>query len=190
MGSGKQGQLRIIAGQWRGRKLRFPEVEGLRPTPDRVRETLFNWLAPLIVEARCLDLFSGSGALGLEALSRGAGHCVFVDSSRPVIEAVRAQLRTLGCENADCSLARAEQFLQDPAPGPAFDLVFLDPPFGAGLVQNTARLLELGNWLRTDSHIYLETSLREPLPTLPMNWELKREKAAGDVCSRLFVRLP
>lgn len=189
MGSGKQGLLRIIAGQWRGRKLRFPAVDGLRPTPDRVRETLFNWLAPQIHDTRCLDLFCGSGALGLEALSRGAAQCTFIDSSRPAIEAIINHLHTLQCDQGRCLQRAAGQFLDSVEEAKGFDLVFLDPPFGAGLVDDIVGQLERNNWLQPDARIYVETAARDPQPAVPDNWFLQREKTAGDVCSRLFVRL-
>jgi 16S rRNA (guanine966-N2)-methyltransferase len=189
MGNGKQGQLRIIAGQWRGRKLRFPDVEGLRPTPDRVRETLFNWLAADLPDADCLDLFCGSGALGLEALSRGARHCTFVDSSARAIASVEAHLQTLQCRDARCIPGPAESFLSGAGREQAFDIVFLDPPYGAGLLTGIAQSLESGQWLRSQALVYVESSAAGAQPELPASWQLQKEKTAGDVRYQLFVRL-
>lgn len=189
MTNGKQGQLRIIGGQWRGRKLRFPPLPELRPTPDRVRETVFNWLAPFIEGADCLDLFAGSGALGLEALSRGAGSCDFVDSQRDATTTIHEHLVDLDySEHGECINAKAERFLSRGDSGRSYDLVFLDPPFGAGVVTAISQLLEAEQWLRHESYVYLENSSTGPQPTLPPNWETSRDKKAGDVRYRLFVR--
>ncbi|WP_269473280.1 16S rRNA (guanine(966)-N(2))-methyltransferase RsmD [Kineobactrum salinum] len=131
--SAGRNTLRIIGGRWRSRRLDFVASEGLRPTTDRVRETLFNWLAGAIRGARCADLFSGSGALGLEALSRGAAHCDFVDTHRASVEAVRRHLRDLRAEDqAACHHCSAGTFLARGSE--RFDIVFLDPPFGQELV--------------------------------------------------------
>ena len=183
---GNAGVLRIIGGEWRGRKLRFRAAAGLRPTPDRVRETLFNWLAPYIHEARCLDLFAGSGALGLEALSRGAGFVRFVDSNATSLARISEHLATLDCDTADCQGGDALRLLAgDSTP---FDIVFLDPPFDQGLLQPVARALEAGGWLAPDALVYLEAGSREVLPELPANWQPHREKTMGDVRFSLFVR--
>jgi 16S rRNA (guanine966-N2)-methyltransferase len=184
------GELRIIGGQWRGRKLRFPALPGLRPSPDRVRETLFNWLAPEIAGARCLDLFAGSGALGLEALSRGAGNCVFVDSASSACARISAHLNLLGCPDGRVNHANAEQWLQHkPADATRFDMVFLDPPFRQDLLQNCCERLEQNDWLAPRAWIYLEAGADETLPTLPPNWALHRDKRAGQVAYRLFLRV-
>ena len=133
-------QLRIIGGQWRGRKLRFDPAPGLRPTTDRIRETLFNWLAPEIHGARCADLFAGSGALGLEALSRGAALCDFVDTSPAALRQLQAHLEVLDAlDRGHCHAGPAEQFLA--AADSVYDLVFIDPPFGESLVEPTCRQL-------------------------------------------------
>ncbi len=183
---GQAGVLRIIGGPWRGRKLRFRAANGLRPTPDRVRETLFNWLAPHIHEARCLDLFAGSGALGLEALSRGAGYVRFVDSNTTSLARISEHLAALDCDRADCQGADALRFLAgDSSP---FDMVFLDPPFDQGLLEPAAHALEAGGWLASDALIYLEAGSREAAPSLPANWQPHREKTMGDVRFSLFVR--
>ena len=131
--AGEKGSLRIIGGQWRGRKLPFDSVEGLRPTPDRVRETLFNWLTPDLPGARCLDLYAGSGALGLEALSRGAGSCQFVESIATAADNIKQHLTTLQAEQGRCLQISAGEYLQrGPDQQGSFDIVFLDPPFDQG----------------------------------------------------------
>ncbi|MCF6209281.1 MAG: 16S rRNA (guanine(966)-N(2))-methyltransferase RsmD [Gammaproteobacteria bacterium] len=184
---GGQNRLRIIGGQWRGRRLEFPDIPGLRPTPDRVRETLFNWLQTVIVGTRCLDLFAGSGALGLEALSRGATHCVFVDENRRAAAQIEAHLHTLHCNDGLTLQMPVHTFLER-GPGDArYDIVFLDPPFAQGLIQTSIKLLEEKDWLNPGAHIYLETEnqLRE-LP-LPANWRLLKEKTSGQVTYRLVA---
>ena len=183
----KKNSLRIIGGQWRGRKLTFPDVEGLRPTPDRVRETLFNWLMPFIRGARCLDLFAGSGALGLEALSRGASEVVMVDSHAEAINCLDDHLKLLGAEDrARLVKADAAVFLETSADTflgiqtAPFDIIFLDPPYHAGLLQPCMRSLQNG-WLNTGARIYFEANRHEDMPELPRGWSLYREKTAGQV---------
>ena len=189
-GSSTSGQLRIIGGRWRGRKLRFRATAGLRPTPDRVRETLFNWLCARIGASRCLDLFAGSGALGLEALSRGATHCSFVDSHAGAIAAIRVHLAQLGCneDEADCIQADALKFLRAGNARAAYDIVFLDPPFLQQALGPACAALEGGNWLAHDAMVYMESSVHEPEPSIPESWSPHRDKRAGDVRYRLFVR--
>jgi 16S rRNA (guanine966-N2)-methyltransferase len=181
----KQSSLRIIGGQWRGRKLAFTPAEGLRPTPDRVRETLFNWLAPSIRGARCLDLFAGSGALGLEALSRGAQACDFVDTSAEAVRQIELHLQTLQAgARARCYLGTALTFLQEDT-GPR-DIIFIDPPFGKNLVDPICAQLAGSNGVGAGGFIYIETAARDPAPKVPTNWRLHREKEAGEVAYRLF----
>ncbi len=175
----KPGKLRVIGGTWRGRGLPVPAIEGLRPTPDRVRETLFNWLAPYIRGARCLDLFAGSGALGLEAASRGAGKIVMVERSFRAVEAIRKNLRTLGASGIDVIHGEALNWLRGPAR--KFDIVFLDPPFGKGLLHGVTDLLEQGGWLERSALIYLETESSSGPPPLPGAWEVARRGKAGQV---------
>lgn len=179
-------QLRIIGGQWRGRKLDFTPADGLRPTTDRVRETLFNWLAPDIHGARCLDLFSGSGALGLEALSRGAAFCDFVDTSAPALSQIADHLHNLEASaRAACHRQSAQAFLDREHFN--WDIVFIDPPFGQDLVAPVCELLGRSGRLREGTLVYIETGHREALPQLPPGWTLHRDKRAGDVSYRLFV---
>lgn len=181
------GQLRIIGGSWRGRKLSFPDVEGLRPTGDRVRETLFNWLAPEIQGARCLDIFAGSGALGLEALSRGAGMGMLIEANIKASAQLRVHLNTLNAENARVVHGDAVRLLQQGNTEQPYHIVFIDPPFSLNLWQTVIDALEVGNWLADDASIYIE-SARESVFHPPINWQLHREKYAGQVCYRLFYR--
>jgi 16S rRNA (guanine966-N2)-methyltransferase len=177
-----KNEVRIIGGKWRSRKLRFPDLPELRPTPDRVRETLFNWLSPYVVGARCLDLFAGSGALGFEALSRGASSVVMVDQSAVVVQQLQANALLLAAEKEvvlSCSQVPNEQLLLDQN---AFDIIFLDPPFHKNYLATCCEWLENANCLAKNALIYIEaeSSLRPPLP-IPKNWTLLREKKAGEV---------
>jgi 16S rRNA (guanine966-N2)-methyltransferase len=173
-------ELRIIGGEWRSRRLRFAAATDIRPTPDRVRETLFNWLAPRIARARCLDLFAGSGALGLEALSRGAGETVFVERERRLADDLRGLLTEWGAPHATVVLADARRFLAGDAQ--PFDIVFLDPPFAArDLLEACAAQLEERGWLAPAALIYVECAAREGLPRLPATWRPSKEGRAGEV---------
>tara|TARA_R110002073_G_scaffold190303_1_gene349090 strand:+ start:837 stop:1436 length:600 start_codon:yes stop_codon:yes gene_type:complete len=182
---GKLGQVRIIGGRWRGRKLSFPAAEGLRPTGDRIRETLFNWLAPHIQGARCADLFAGSGALGLEALSRGAAHCDFVDSASAALTGIRQHLRTLDAQDVgSCHALTAQQFLQQTLT--PYDIVFVDPPFKLPLVEPVCASLTGSGLLADAALVYIETAAAQPPPTVPRQWTLHREKVSSGVAYRLF----
>ena len=184
--TGRANTLRIIGGKWRGRKLQFPDEQGLRPTGDRIRETLFNWLAPSIRDARCLDLFAGSGALGLEALSRGAGHVVAIDASARVCRTLRHHRQLLAAESAmDIVLADALPWLRDHA-GKPFDIVFLDPPFDSDLLVPAIECLASRSLLSAGAQIYIETSLQHD-PDYPANWELLHAKHSGQVTYKLLV---
>ena len=180
----KSARLRIIGGLWRSRQLKFPAIEGLRPTPDRVRETLFNWLAAEIPGSRCLDLFAGSGALGLEALSREAGEVVFVDRSPVAAQTLRDNLRTLGSDRGQVIATDALGFLarsENP-----FDVIFLDPPFRHDwLAAVLARLTE-GNWVKNRGWVYVEHEAELTSLAVPHNWTEYRRKEAGQVVYRLF----
>lgn len=180
------GRLRIVGGTWRGRRLEVPPIEGLRPTPDRVRETLFNWLQPVIAGARCLDLFAGTGALGLEALSRGATEAVLVDASPEVANHLRVQAAALGATGARIMNAPAQGYLRGAAR--PFDVVFLDPPFRSGLLGPCCALLEDGGWLAARAWIYLEAEAELGSPEVPAGWVVTRSKRAGDVGYHLAVR--
>lgn len=174
-----QGELRIIAGLWRGRKINFPAIPGLRPTPDRVRETLFNWLAPTITGARCLDLFAGSGALGLEALSRGADYVQFVDSNPAVIKHLRAYLNQFAITKG--TIFQGNGTVALPQMGNAFDIVFIDPPFRQNLIFPCLQWLQQPGWLAVDALIYLEVEAEFDVLAIPSSWEIVRNKQAGQV---------
>jgi len=179
-----QRMLRIIAGRWRGRRFRFPALD-IRPTPDRVRETLFNWLQPRIEGAHCLDLFAGSGALGLEALSRGAASVMFVEQQRAAATALERLLHEWQAVGATVLCASAMRYLEGGAAG-RFDVVFLDPPFAAELLTPSAAALEHG-WLRPDARIYLEHARRESTPAVPARWRELRAGTAGEVGYHLYA---
>ena len=172
-------QLRIVGGRFRGRRLPFPDQPGLRPTPDRVRETLFNWLAPIIPGARCLDAFAGSGALGFEAASRGAGEVVLIERAAVVAQQLRANARTLDATGIEILHADTLQWLAgSPCP---FDVVFLDPPYDDDLLAPAIARLAGSGWLAPGARIYLETARRTGFPALPRGWEFLRDKTAGQV---------
>ncbi|HWP94892.1 MAG TPA: 16S rRNA (guanine(966)-N(2))-methyltransferase RsmD [Gammaproteobacteria bacterium] len=184
---GYRNRFRIIAGAWRGRRFEFPDLPGIRPSPDRVRETLFNWLQPVLAGARCLDLFAGSGALGLEALSRGAAEVVFVDREAPALDAIRRHLAAAGAaEKAIVIQADALAFLS--ASARPFDVVFLDPPFASDLLARAMPALEAGGWLAEGGYVYLECPARAGTPAVPLGWRLIRSKRAGNVGYHLAVR--
>ena len=178
-------ELRIIGGHWRGRKLKFPDGEGLRPTMDRVRETLFNWLQADIANARCLDLFSGSGALGFEALSRFATQVVMVDKNPQAITMLRSNLALLKADNAQVVQMDAAAYLQQENIGP-FDIVFLDPPFNQHLVEKFCQLLHQSNCLSEQAIIYIEKEKNTPLPQLPEQWHIVKNKTAGQLAYYLI----
>ena len=184
--SGGSGQIRIIGGQWRGRKLPVPDSQGLRPTTDRVRETLFNWLAPSMVDARCLDCFAGSGALGLEALSRYAASTTLLEMERHVAQQLQKNLATLKAEHGKVVNTNTLTYLNQS--GTPHDVVFVDPPFRKGLLEETLNLLEVNGWLADGALIYVESEVENGLPPVPANWSLHREKIAGQVAYRLYHR--
>ena len=178
------GKLRIIGGALRGSRIAVPDAPGLRPTPDRVRETLFNWLAPVIEGARCLDLFAGTGALGIEALSRGAASADFVEADARLAELLRGNLARLG-RSGFVHVADAERFLTQ---GSArYEIVFLDPPFASNLWNTAAQALETHGRLPDAAWIYVESPAGR-MPDLPQNWTLHREGRAGEVCYALYRR--
>jgi 16S rRNA (guanine966-N2)-methyltransferase len=175
-----RNSVRIIGGAWRGRRVSFPDSPGLRPTPDRIRETLFNWLQHSVANARCLDLFAGSGALGLEALSRGAAELVFVEQAVAVARMLREQLARLEASTrgqvAEMGVAR---FLRTPAA--PFDLVFLDPPFGENHLTEYLPQLAASPLLKPGALVYLECERALGVPDLPPAWEMLKSKSAGEV---------
>lgn len=172
----KLGQLRIIAGQWRSRLIDFDAADGVRPTPDRVRQTVFDWLSPRIAGAFCVDLFAGSGALGLEALSRGAGYVSFVENGPHQPELIRAALHKLQAANSEVVMDDALRFLSRTPQ--RYNLAFLDPPYATDLLTQT--LTRLPRVLKPDNRIYLEWS-GEQRPEVPAGYIWHREKKAGRV---------
>jgi 16S rRNA (guanine966-N2)-methyltransferase len=171
-------KLRIIAGRWRGVPISFPPHPELRPTPDRVRETLFNWLQPAIVDARCLDLFAGSGALAFEALSRGAREVVCVERDREVVRHLQDTAKRLRAEGFEAVASDALAYLSGSAR--AFDIVFLDPPYASDVLTGVLPRLTQG-WLAPAALIYLEAPADAGLPSLPSGWSVHRSKSAGQV---------
>ncbi|CAH0542665.1 16S rRNA (guanine(966)-N(2))-methyltransferase RsmD [Vibrio marisflavi] len=180
------GHVRIISGLWRGRKLPVHDAEGLRPTTDRVKETLFNWIATDIPNARCLDLFAGSGGLGFEAASRQAEKVTLIELNKQAYQQIKSNIDSLKADNIHVVNSDALSFLEQP--GTPNHIVFIDPPFRQGLLEKTMSLLESNNWLAQDALIYIETEKELSLTGLPNNWQLHREKVAGQVCYRLFTR--
>jgi 16S rRNA (guanine966-N2)-methyltransferase len=170
--------IRIIAGAWRGRRIPVP-ASGVRPTGDRIRETLFNWLQNDVRGARCLDLFAGSGALGLEALSRGADRVVFVDNSAANLRQLKDTLAALDCHAA--VLVEADAFGADLAARGPFDLVFLDPPFGTSDIANLCKLLEVPGVLADGASVYAEMSVATAIDELLPPWQLLKERSTGQV---------
>jgi 16S rRNA (guanine966-N2)-methyltransferase len=178
------GKLRIIGGSLRGSKLVVPDAPGLRPTPDRVRETLFNWLMPFIDGARCLDLFAGTGALGIEALSRGAAWVDFIETDPRLAQALRENLARLHQAAAAVRCGDALTILGSP-PAHAYDIVFVDPPFSASLWEAAAGALQSAGWLRAGALVYLEMPAQAQ-PALPPQWEPHRTSSAGAVRYMLY----
>jgi 16S rRNA (guanine966-N2)-methyltransferase len=183
-----RNSVRIIGGGWRGRRVNSPDLPGLRPTPDRVRETLFNWLQHSIVGTCCLDLFAGSGALGLEALSRGAKSVVFVEQAQAAARGLVAELERLkGSAKARVVEMGASRFLRTPAAGNGnpyggpFDVVFLDPPYHRDALAEFIPLIDAGDWVKTGGLLYLENEKSAGAPVLPAHWELLKSKSAGEV---------
>lgn len=185
---GRSNTIRIIGGEHRGRKLRFPDVKGLRPTADRVRETLFNWLQASIPGAVCLDLFAGSGAIGLEALSRGAAKLVFCEQSAVAARSLQENIKSLGLQDSAVVQRMDARRLLRQSSDQWFDIVFLDPPFAAGLLSKICQQLEQSGCLAPNAFIYLEQDSSHPWPDLPSNWLLFRETTAGQAACRLFQR--
>lgn len=174
--------LRIIAGAWRGRRWRFPDTD-MRPTPDRVRETLFNWLQDRVAGARCLDLFAGSGALGLEALSRGAAEVTFVESDRSAARGLRELLAAWQAPQGHVHDGDALRLLSGPSR--AMNLVFLDPPFAAGLLTPAATALTDRGWLADGALVYVEHAADQHWQP-PAHWEPLKSGTAGAVGYHLY----
>jgi 16S rRNA (guanine966-N2)-methyltransferase len=176
----QQNRLRIIGGQWRGVRISFPDHAELRPSPDRVRETLFNWLQPVILGARCLDLFAGSGALGIEALSRGAAEAVLVERDAQTIKCIQDTVQRLNATAVRVVQADALKYLDAPPDRP-FNVVFLDPPYASGVLPQVCDKLANRGWLAPSALIYLEAPSDAPLPAMPQAWVAHRSRQAGQV---------
>lgn len=177
------GNIRIIAGKHRGRKLPVLMADGLRPTTDRVKETLFNWLIPYIQDSRCLDCFAGAGSLGFEAVSRGAKEVTMFELNKAAAKQLKANAQLLKIDNAEICQGDTLALLgQTPTP---HDIVFVDPPFRQGLTEKTLSIL-LKGWLADKAIVYVETESERPLTDVPNNWQLLKEKVAGQVAYRLY----
>ncbi|PLA74231.1 16S rRNA (guanine(966)-N(2))-methyltransferase RsmD [Hydrogenovibrio sp. SC-1] len=181
-----QGQIRIIGGDFRGRKLPVRSAEGLRPTSDRMRETLFNWLQFDIAGMTCLDVFAGTGALGLEALSRGASRVDFLELDADNVKQLQQNIQTLNINHATLTQTDSLQWLQQACTQP-YDLIFLDPPFGKGLMQPVLDTIFQQKWIQNNqAWLYLEQEKSLNWPLLPSNWQLYREKTTSQVKMSLW----
>lgn len=180
-------KLRIIGGDWRSRCVTFADAPGLRPTPARVRETLFNWLRNVIIGSRCLDLYAGSGALGFEAASRGAKSVVQVENNAQVCRALKENAIKLAASQIKIVQMDAFRYLAGDAE--TFDVVFIDPPFAMALAVQTCQWLEEKGWLSQHAKIYVEAERTLKLEGMPANWRQLKSKTAGEVGYHLFERL-
>ena len=180
----QSGKIRIISGENKGRVLQFPAINGLRPTPDRIRETLFNWLAPYISNSICLDLFAGSGALGFEALSRGAKEVVFVESNRQAAYTLEHNSQLQRLDSATIINQNSAKFLMRCTS--QFDIVFLDPPFNSDLLQASVDLINKQNLIKKNGWVYAEYSTHMRKLKQPEHWTLYRQTKAGDAHAQLF----
>ena len=187
MVTNKSSQLRIIAGLWRGRKITFIDQQDLRPTPDRVRETVFNWLQSDIPNAVCLDLFAGSGALGFESASRGAKQVTLVDNSSQVCQQIQENIKHLQSEVIRVITSDALRFLEENTT--KYDLVFLDPPYKSDVLAQIVMSLEQKKCLSEHAKIYLEHDVKQDVPELPENWRVLKNKTAGQVSYYLIDRI-
>ncbi|WP_018692255.1 16S rRNA (guanine(966)-N(2))-methyltransferase RsmD [Algicola sagamiensis] len=180
------GQVRIIGGQWRGRKLPVHDIEGLRPTTDRVKETVFNWLMHDVVDATCMDCFAGSGGLGFEALSRYAESVTFLEYSSTVARQLETNLKTLNASHGKVICCDTLEHLANP--DQAYDLVFVDPPFRKDMLEATCNQLESNGWLSESAKIYVEYESESQPINFPSNWRCLKEKTAGQVVFALYEK--
>lgn len=180
------GEVRVIAGLWRGRKLPVLNAEGLRPTTDRVKETLFNWLMMDVANARCLDCFAGSGSLGIEALSRQAQAVVFLEKFTNAAQQLKKNLASLKTDKGMVINTDTLAYLAQKNNDSPFDIIFIDPPFHHQFVPQILPLLQQNNWLAENALIYVETEKNHPPLPLAENWQIIKEKSAGMVTSRLI----
>ena len=181
------GTVRIIGGKWRGTRLSVGDLPGLRPSGDRIRETLFNWLQPHIQGARCVDLFAGSGVLGLEAASRGAAEVVLVEKSRQAAVNIREGLKRLNPDHVEVIEADAINWLST-CGSESIDIVFIDPPFGSDLETCALELLTVGDYVVPGGFAYVETDCKTPAMALTSGWEVVKEKALGEVRMQLLKK--
>lgn len=181
------GFIRIISGQFRGRKLPVNDLEGLRPTTDRVKETVFNWLMQDTRGANVLDCFAGSGGLGFECLSRFAAHATFIELNNKAAEQLKNNANTLKLGNTNIINTNAIEHLTIKNQEDKFNLVFVDPPFRKGLAEPSCHLLEQNDWLSDEALIYVEVE-KECTFNAPDNWQVLKEKQAGQVLCRLYQR--
>lgn len=181
-----KNKLRIIAGDWRSRQLVFEDAPGLRPTPARVRETVFNWLQTDVIASHCLDLFAGSGALGFEAASRRAKSVVMVENNAQACRLINENKEKLAAAQIKIIQSDVFKFLSGNAT--PFDVVFLDPPFAKGMAQQTCQWLEDKGWLAAQAKIYVEVEKALVLDDVPKNWQVLKQKNAGEVAYYLFER--
>lgn len=183
-----KSKLKIISGDWRSRQLIFEDLPGLRPTPARVRETLFNWLQQDVVASRCLDLCAGSGALGFEAVSRGAKEVIMVENNPQACRLIKENTVKLSTEKIKIVQADVFKFLAGDVVK-TYDLVFLDPPFNKAIAQQACHWLEDKGWLTDGAKIYVEVESQLLLDDMPENWQCRKSKKAGEVGFYLFERL-
>ena len=184
--TGQAGAIRIISGKWRGRKLPVLDAQGLRPTTDRTKETLFNWLMPYINDRVCLDAFAGSGGLGFEALSRHAKRVDFIEKDRAAYQQLLKNIETLKIDKQQASVAFGDMQQRLKQTADRYDLVFLDPPFGYALIPAAIALLEQQNALNNGALIYIECEANNADYPVPQNWQLLKDKSTSQVSSRLF----
>ena len=180
-GRHKGNRVRIIGGEWRSRLITFPDARGLRPSTDRVRETLFNWLQPVIAGTRCLDLFAGSGVLAFEALSRGAAEAVLIERDANTVNYLKQSAQSLDARGASILHMDGLAYIRGRAIHKGFDLVFLDPPFGHDLLNKSIRLLHENHWLNNDGLVYIEAEQNLTTLNLPAGWHILKDKQAGQV---------
>lgn len=185
--SKQRSTLRIIGGRWRRRLINFPDLPGLRPTHDRVRETLFNWLAPYIKGASCLDLFAGSGALGFEALSRGARQVSFVDKHPAVLSAIQENAVVLETKNFEAVLGDCPTRMPKLNFAP-YEIVFLDPPFHQNLLSASTEWLEQSGYLSKEAYIYVEVEKTQDVLPMPANWQVKKDAKTSSLAYYLLFR--
>jgi len=190
---GSDSTLRIIGGDWRSRRIPFAADAGVRPTADRIRETLFNWLQNVTAGAHCLDLFAGSGALAFEALSRGAASVTMVDEDLRIIQQLQQNAELLKTDNAIIQWNNALSFLAEYQASPGhtsqFDIVFLDPPYRDDIIGECAQRLERSGWLKQNARIYMECGAEQNLPDLPQNWQLLHDKQSSQVRYALATKI-